>query len=435
MPSFEYTAIDRQGQSVHGQIDAATRDEAALNLTRTGLLVSRLDARGVAPAAPPVQAPIAPPRPQVSRQAPTPTAAPPRTPPVIRSLGGRSGSDQKLSMLFGQMATMARAGFTPKSMADHLLGSELGPYRESIVELASGTSEGRSMSEIFARHPDVYPAHIVATVRAGEQGGFLPDALAAIADWGEQSHKFKRIFWFTKSYLIGLPIAGALSMVGVYGSLRSIDAQDRSGGSVGAWSSLIKAVATLFPWFLLFLVVFLGGAFLIRRLWLSRRWEALRHRLVMRAPGISKRASAESLARFSWVYGRLSESGIPPSTAWSLSCDAMPNLEMAAQMRNVGIETGPNTRASTLLRRHEAIVPPEYADIVEVGETAGDVPGALMRVSRAAEDDFSNQNGKSQFVMYLYTYGVAFIIVLVVAIMLFTAWYSGLQTILLRDDP
>lgn len=432
MPSFEYTAIDRQGQSVHGQVDAATRDEAALNLTRSGLLVSRLDPRGTTPLPPRNSVAASPP---VARPLPAAAPATRGAPPLIRSLGGRRGSDQKLSLLFGQLATMARSGFTPKMMADHLLGTELGPYRDSIAELASGVSEGRSMSEGFARHPDLYPAHVVGTVRAGEQGGFLPDALDAIADWGESSHKFKRIFWFTKTYFIGLPIVGALSMVGVYGSLRSIDAQDRSGGAVGAGSSLLTAVLSLLPRFLAFVAIFLGALLLIRKIWMSPRWEALRHRLAMKAPGISKRVSAESLARFSWVYGRLSEAGISPATAWSLSCDAMPNLEMAAQMRDVGSEMGSNVRASTMLRRHEAIVPPEYADIVEVGEAAGDVPGALMRVSRAAEDDFTNQNGKSQLIMYLYTYGVAFIIVLVVAAVLATAWYGGIQTILLRDEP
>src|SRR4051812_35119862 len=77
MPSFDYTAIDRQGNTVKGQVQADTRDEAAISLTRTGLLVAKIEqGTGPPPPAPAAPRQSTPAAPRQSAPTPRPTANP-----------------------------------------------------------------------------------------------------------------------------------------------------------------------------------------------------------------------------------------------------------------------------------------------------------------------------------------------------------------------
>ncbi|HWA82187.1 MAG TPA: type II secretion system F family protein, partial [Fimbriimonadaceae bacterium] len=181
MPTFEYTAIDRQGNSVQGQVQANNRDEAALSLTRTGLLVSRLAQSN---ASMPAQAPARTPAPVTPsiQQSQTGRLLPGAPPVLNASAGGvatkaalktpiqaaqkksvirtKRGTDKDLYFLFSQLQSYARSGVNPVESLTNL--SQTCPkedYRKALAEAADAAKEGRPISDVFERYVDLFPPH------------------------------------------------------------------------------------------------------------------------------------------------------------------------------------------------------------------------------------------------------------------------------------
>lgn len=416
MPSFDYSAIDRQGNSVQGQIQAATRDEAALNLTRTGLLVSRLAEAGAPPIQQRMQVPqrsVAAPPTVVKQNAPPVVAPPPAqrsqatrsvsrpsTPPAKKSaVRTKAGRDKDLYFLFSQLQSYARSGANPVEALTNL--SKNCPredYRESLQEAADAAKEGRPISEVLERYVDLYPPNVVGMVRAAEYGGFYPEAYDIIADQAHASHKFR--IWFKWLLGIAIMVGACIPMLALmlHAGLDSWDAQEKSGGTAPGWGTLFSSVGHEFA-------VLYGPLTLVLciAIWFfAKYWQGLprretRHRLALLVPSVNKRARAESLSVFAWTMSNLAKTGLAPRTVWELSTATIPNQAIRSQLEETGKRMSEQTKLSEAMSMSRQM-PEEYAPIVQTGEVTGDVPGALMRASSSQMDEFksSDQGSKAR---------------------------------------
>src|SRR5579862_8766919 len=162
MPSFDYTAIDRQGNTVKGQVQAANRDEAALSLTRTGLLVAKLDEAAtvaqpaairqtsIPAASPPV---LKSPQPRVASPpltSPKPAAQAPRRTTALAPIRTKLYTDKLLYLLFSQLQSYARSGQNPVQALSNLSNTfPREDYRSALKEAADAAKEGRQISDVF----------------------------------------------------------------------------------------------------------------------------------------------------------------------------------------------------------------------------------------------------------------------------------------------
>jgi len=426
MPSFEYSAIDRQGKSVQGQVQANSRDEAALSLTQTGLLVSRLSevggapiqrsariqqgaspqiqqgtaasqpARTVAPAAPPVlrtrsaspvvavapRSPAA--EPAVRTVAPLKTSGYPRQP--IRT---KPGSDKDLYFIFSQLQSYAHSGANPVEAYTNVAnGCRRQDYAQALREAADAAKEGRPMSAVFERYVDLFPPHVVGMVRAAEQGGFFPEAYALITDQAHASHKFR--IWFRWLLAVAIMVGACIPVMilMLLAGLQSWDIQDKTGGQASGWGTLFGSIGHqfLWPWGPITLVLTIV-AIIFGKFWQAMPNRGRRHQLVLITPSVNKRARAESLSVFAWSLGKLSNVGLPPKTVWDLATGTIPNLELRRQMEETGQRMTERTKLSEAMTMARTM-PDEYAPIVQTGEITGDVPGALLRASQSQLEEF-----------------------------------------------
>ena len=426
MPSFDYTAIDRQGNSVQGQVQANTRDEAALSLTQTGLLVSRLSQVGGTPiqqstriqqgtpglqiqqtqSNPPTQTtPQTTGAPPVLKRAP---ATVPAASPAIASAAARpatqtkssgyprsqpvrtkAGTDKDLYFIFSQLQSYSRAGINPVEAYTNVANACRRPdYAEALRAAADAAKEGRPMSDVFERYPDLFPPHVVGMVRAAEKGGFFPEAYDIVTDQAFASHKFRIWFkWlFAVAIMVGacLPVAVLMLLAG----LQSWDIQEKSGGEAPGWGTLFGSVGHqfLWPWGPITAVLTIA-AILFARYWQAMPNRERRHRLVLLTPTINKRARAESLSVFAWTLANLSKVGLAPKTVWELATGTIPNLEIRRQLESTGRRMTEQTRLSEAMTMEKSM-PDEYAPIVQTGEITGDVPTALLRASQSQLEEF-----------------------------------------------
>lgn len=149
MPVFTYRVARADGTTLEGQVEGDNESTARAQLEGQGLLVFQLRQRGARTA-----------------------SAPRRT----RGTGGFSSQD---ALIFNQeLLALIRAGLPILRVCDLLIErAKHADFRAVLEEVRRDIRGGASASDALSRHPAYFPALYIATIRAGEQAGNLPEVL------------------------------------------------------------------------------------------------------------------------------------------------------------------------------------------------------------------------------------------------------------------
>lgn len=353
--------------------------------------------------------------------------------PVKPNILTAPGTDKERMFLFAQIAASLRAGINPSSAFQEIATKSPPKYRESLLEAATMATEGLPASKVFQRYPDLYPEHIPSTIKAGEMGGFLADSYDAVSQHAEQTHKFRKWFWFVWVVLINgalsIPLAFLFKSALIDGYKRVEQGGEYSMGSGLKAMGMAFWEAIKWPYGPVSLASYVVLWFLYKFL-ISRVTTDFRHFLAYKWPIVGQRARFEGLTQFSWVMGKLSQAGIPYATSWEVAAGSVPNRTMRKELLAAnGALTG-TEKASDLIAR-SSMFPPEYASVVATGEYAGNVPGSLEQLSRMSKQDFETQTNLSKARTGCWgALGCAVITAFVLGVVM-VAWYYDLPKVVL----
>ena len=348
------------------------------------------------------------------------TQAPPAD--VVKT---KRGKDRDLFFLFSQLGSYFRSGMNPAQSLTDLTSRTPEKYRESLQRAAAVVSEGGRMSDALEAYPYLYPPDVIGTIRAGETAGFLPEAMEEVADKMQGSDRLKkRLFYYQLIFAATFGIIPIILAV-IDGSLASMKTQDAAGGSLPPVATLVAAALRA----LLAVLPLSTFIFLIAwglTTWLnSMRMRQFRHSLIVRIPVIGGRASAESMARFTWAMAMVSKGGLSPQNTFLLALESVPNLAIRERLAEQGRQMTESDKLSTSLRK-AGVLPPEFGDIVQTGEITGDVPRALESVRRATDADFRAKDETAAKRAGFIFMGLLAVVVTILAGWLLTRYYSRL---------
>lgn len=410
MAFFRYEFTDARGQQLEGTVQADTFAEAEALLKLRGYQRVRFHDPSTVPAK--------------AMSAPIPAQ------PAGAVIRTRKGHDKDRFFLFSQIAKQLEAGIAPAQAFSTLAGvTSAAAFKNSLTDLARAATNGQSLHLVFARYPDLFPAHVVGMVHAGEVGGFLPEAFAQLSHQAGEAHKFKRFHWF-----IWYLIPRALAVMPVLLAFRealilSYRRTSEGAANPGIWGIVWEKV--VWPYGPLFLVI--AGGLLLLRWWLgSMPMRRFRHGLALKLPVYGARARNESVAIFSWTLSRLGKAALPPHRMWPLAAEAVPNMEMGQRLSETGRSLHDGSRLSEAIF-NSGVFPPQYAPLISTGEMVGDVTGALDQLEMVSRGDYDESTGKARFTST--RIGVAFAIAIsgIVLIVVFRAWYVEMYGEVLRD--
>lgn len=353
--------------------------------------------------------------------------------PVKTNVFTAPGTDKERMFLFAQLAAAFRAGINPANAFQEVATRTPAKYRDSLMEMATQATEGLPASAVMERYPDLYPEHIPYTIKAGEVGGFIPDAYDAVSQQAENAHKFRRWFWFVYIVLINALLSLPLAWFAKVAMVESYKSVEKSGapGPSEAIGVVAKTFFGLILWPYGPLTIGLLGAFwVLYKFLISRVTKSFRHYLAYKWPVVGQRARFEGLTSFSWVMGRLGQSGIPYSTSWELAAGAVPNLTMRNELLQSQQKLTGSERASDLIS-NTRIFPPEYASVVATGEYAGNVPGSLEQLSRMSRQDFETQTNLSKARTGCWGALGCFVTTAICLMIVLIGWYYDLPKVIL----
>ena len=381
MPTFEYQATKADGGVESGLVFGSSLDGVARDLQAKGLTVTRV---GLASATgDPIGGGTTGPRRSETPStpnAPAPAEAPQVGPPTeersyfATSVAGPlvGGVDLKhLAFFFRQGGTMLNAGVPIGQSLNTLAGQARSPRLASILRESVGHVEaGRPMSAAFQRYPEVFSSVVVSVLRAGEEGGFVDRAMHTIADYLDQEIELRRLYKKVTFYPKLQLAASAVIIV-----VANIIIQTLAPGAKGLHSPL----TTPATWIVLGPILVL--LFLFSRVGLANpriryNWDAV----VARIPYIGTTMRQVSMARFGRAFAALYASGVPIAPAIRMSADACGNEYLRALMYHAPERLEGGAGVTETLRSTGAFSP-IVLDMMQTGETTGDLDGMLGKMS------------------------------------------------------
>ncbi len=167
MPTFQFEAMDPQGQEIRDVIEAPTQDEAQATIRSMGYFVTKIAAQKVN-------------QKKTSRSGKKKTFA----------LGGAGG--KKMVTFTRQLSILQDAGLpvlrSLKILEDQ---SDSGALKNALIDVCDEIEGGSSLSEAMAKSPRVFDRLYVNMIKAGEAGGSLEVILRRLAEFKERTRSLK----------------------------------------------------------------------------------------------------------------------------------------------------------------------------------------------------------------------------------------------------
>ncbi len=365
MPTFRYKAISASGETLRGNMEAASEDEVIAKLQDQGH--TPLDA------------------------APANGAAGAQSFAWLRR-GPFPG--EQLALFTHQLATLLGAGQPLDRALTLLLELPEGANARKLIErVRDRVRGGDTLSHALAEEHDVFPRLYVSLVRAGEAGGALESTLRRLADYLERAQALR-------SSVINALIYPAFLLVGVLGSLILLVAYVvpqfvpifANMGVPLPW--ITKAVLVVGQvvqgwWWLIVLALVVAGL-----VWRARLRDPVArrafHAWLLRVRVIGPLLLKVETARIARTLGTLLKNGVPLLAALSIARQVTNNSSLDQALAEAAEAVKGGAGLGTALAATESF-PRLALQMIEVGEQAGELDDLLLKVA----DTFDAESRRS----------------------------------------
>jgi general secretion pathway protein F len=364
MPMFRYKAVAPTGETLTGQMEAASREDVVARLQDGGNL--------------PIEA-------------------------VEAGAGGGFSFEQLLRrpamnqiqivMFTQQLSTLLGAG-QPLDRALQMLSeqpdSEEG--RRMVDRIKDAVRGGTTLSSALEQQHGVFSRLYVNMVRAGEVSGSLTDTLKRMAEYLERSRQLQGAVINALIYpliLVCMVIFAVITlMVFVVPSFEPIF--EELGDQLPLLTKIVLAVAGFLESFWWLLVASIVGFVW----WMSKQWAMPESRTLWenRLLGFGKIGELlqkVETARLARTLGTLLENGVPLLTALSIAKNVMANTVLAAAVEVAAQDVKTGSGLAFALGSTKRF-PKLALQMIAVGEEAGELDGMLMKVADTYDVDVRN---------------------------------------------
>lgn len=390
MTLFWYKAKSVTGQTISGEVQASSSQQAADLLRKQKLLIIDL---------------------RLSRTS-------------LRSVVSRAIHRVKLgdiATFTRQLSTMMLAGL-PLTEGLRLLRSQSNPSLSAMLSTVLEDVEGGlGLGDSLSKHKRAFSPVYVALVRAGEAGGVLDDILARLADsldkQKEFTNKVKQAMVYPAIVISGMIIVSVIMMVFVVPKLTEI--YEGFGTELPLATRILIAIsdAIVRYWYLWTALIGLGVGLLI--FWLkTATGREVFDTYLFRLPIIGRLRLHVVLTEFTRTLGLLVAAGIPIIEGLRISADAVGNFLIREEILHAANQVEKGLPLSVPFSQGEYF-PPILAHMVSVGEETGKVDEVLLKLSTYFEAESAQSVSAltaaiEPLIMIVLGIGVGFLVIAII---------------------
>jgi general secretion pathway protein F len=372
MPIFEYKAFDRSGAQRGGIIDADSPRDARTKLRGDGIHV--VDIRPMAG--------------KGGGKGGKDDDAPKQG--LMARLSARSVDPNELNMATRQLGTLLKAGITVADALKALIDQvESRDFERVFRDVREKVTQGETLGEALAHHPDYFSDLYVNMVKAGEASGHLDEILGRLADFLTKQNRLKNKVKSALTYPIVMIVVGVLVVVVLMTVVvpNLVQLFSKVGKALPAATEILIAVSKFFEryWWTL-----LAGGFLLwalRRATLATADGRLRYdRMMMKFPVVGDLIRKSAINRFARTTSILLKSGIPVLEALKIVREVVQNAVIAKTLGEVHDSIVEGSDIATPLKA-SGVFPSMVGYMIATGEQSGQLEDILSKISDAYDEE------------------------------------------------
>jgi general secretion pathway protein F len=307
----------------------------------------------------------------------------------VASLVPRRARAFPLLQFTQELVALLRAGLSlPETLETMVEKETRTEVRAALQEVRDRLFEGRSFSQALEASPAIFTPLYVATVRASERTGDLPEALGRYIEYQEKLDVLRKKIVSASIYPVVLLSVGGLVTLFLLGYVvpRFSTIYAESGRDLPFLSRLLLDWGQFIHGRGEILLAVLAAVVVLAVVSGARVKQGLMA-LVQRVPALRERLLVYHLARFYRTLGMLLRGGVPilPALAMVsglLSSDLRTKLAGAVARVREGVSLSEAMAVSGLTT-------PVAARMLRVGENSGDMAGMMERIAVFHEDELA----------------------------------------------
>lgn len=354
MPIYKYVAKDQSAKSISGKLSAKDQEAVIDELRKRKLVViSVTESKG---------------------------------PSMMEFKFGGSAKvkTEDLVIFSRQLATMVDAGI-PLMQSLDVLREQIkhGEFKRVIASLHDDIEVGNSLSNSFAKYPNVFDSLYINMVRAGESSGMLNIILERLAAYLEKMSTLKRKIKSAMVYPIMVVsmaiVITAILMLKVVPTFKGIF--DMLGGELPMPTKVLIMVSDLFTKWILYLIgLIIVLTFLSAKYAKTERGRLQIDKIKLKLPIFGELFIKVAISRFSRTLSTLIQSGVPILAALEIVGKTSGNkvIENAVEGVRTNVKEGESIAAPLI---KSGVFPPMVTRMIAVGEQTGELEKMLGKVS------------------------------------------------------
>src|SRR6266850_943543 len=282
-----------------------------------------------------------------------------------------------------ELLALVEAGLTLVESIEALAEKEShGPTRATLEHLTTQLREGRALSHAMQDLPEAFPALFVASVRATEKTGDLPDALRRYLGYQTQLEFVRKKIVSASIYPVLLMGVGFLVLMFLLGYVvpKFSHVYEDIQGNLPLMSQWLLALGKFVGANgLAVAVVGIGAAAPAARRWFGEK--------LWRVPAIGSRMRLYQLARFYRTLGMLLRGGTPIVAALDMASGLLvPALQPSLGRAREAIREG---RAISEAMSGHGLTTPVALRMLRVGERSGRMDEMMDRIAGFLDDEIA----------------------------------------------
>lgn len=285
-------------------------------------------------------------------------------------------------LLFAQeLLALLTAGLSLVEVIETMIEKEQRPEtRKLLTEMRDRLFEGRSFSQTLEAHPTTFPTLFVATVRAAERTGDLPEALTRYIAYHERIDLVRKKIVSASIYPAVLISVGGLvtlfllayvvpRFAGIYADAgRELPFLSRL---LMEWGQLLNEHGTT--------ALALTACLIALVIFGLMRAPALFAQIAQRLPSVGERMRVYQIARFYRTLGMLLRGGTPLVPALAMVAGLLP-MQLRPSLTAATQRVREGASISTAMEA-EGLTTPVALRMLRVGEKSGDMAEMMERIA------------------------------------------------------
>jgi type IV pilus assembly protein PilC len=256
-------------------------------------------------------------------------------------------------------------------------------FKQKIIKISQLVEEGNSLSEAFAKYPDIFNIFYTSLIKTGEASGRISESLYYLSDHLEREHDIESQIKSAMIYpaFVICVLAGVVLIIMFFVMPRLIDLLKQTATKPPFFTALMMnfyAFMMNFGWIVI--VGFMALAVFIVYYFTTKEGKKKYDAWLLKTPLIGSFFKKIYLITFAENISTLISAGLSINNALKITKDAINNFVYKKIIAEVGDGVSEGQKISAILVKYQDFIPPFVVQMIEVGEETGKLDKNLVEI-------------------------------------------------------